>query len=60
MERVVLFTIEAWDVNCPQHIHRRLSERQTEQLQARVVELEAELERLRAQTDDDHSKGARP
>lgn len=22
-ERAILFTIEAWDVNCPQHIHRR-------------------------------------
>lgn len=60
VERVVLFTIEAWDVNCPQHIHRRLSERQAEGLQARVLELEAELERLRAQTNDDQSKGTRP
>jgi hypothetical protein len=22
VERAILFTIEAWDVNCPQHIHR--------------------------------------
>lgn len=22
-ERAILFTIEAWDVNCPQHIHKR-------------------------------------
>jgi len=27
-ERAILFTIEAWDVNCPQHIHRRFSARQ--------------------------------
>lgn len=50
-ERVILFTVEAWDVNCPQHIHRRFSERQLapviEQLQARIAELEGEVEHLR-------------
>src|SRR6201982_3745158 len=48
-ERAILFAIEAWDVNCPQHIHRRFSERQVapviEKLQARVAELEAEVAR---------------
>jgi uncharacterized small protein (DUF1192 family) len=38
-------------VNCPQHIHRRFSARQIapaiEQLQARIAELESEVERLR-------------
>ncbi len=52
VERVILFTIEAWDVNCPQHIHQRFSLRQIapmiEQLQTRIAELEAEVERLRA------------
>jgi len=52
VERVILFTVEAWDVNCPQHIHQRLSQRQVapviEQFQSRIVELEAEVERLRA------------
>src|SRR3954449_9348599 len=51
VERAILFTVEAWDVNCPQHIHRRFSERQIapmiEQFQARIAELEAEVERLR-------------
>jgi predicted pyridoxine 5'-phosphate oxidase superfamily flavin-nucleotide-binding protein len=28
VERAILFEIEAWDANCPQHIHRRYSERQ--------------------------------
>ena len=46
VERAVVFTVAAWDVNCPQHIHRRFSERQVapviERLQARVAELEAE------------------
>ncbi len=41
---VVLFEIEAWDVNCPQHIHRRFSQSQIapviEQLQSRIAELE--------------------
>lgn len=50
VERAILFTIEAWDVNCPQHIHRRFSERQVApalaRLQARIAELEAEIERL--------------
>jgi uncharacterized protein len=52
VERAILFTVEAWDVNCPQHIHRRLSQRQIapviEQLKARVAELEAEVKRLRS------------
>lgn len=47
VERAILFTIEAWDVNCPQHIHKRFSQRQLapviEQLQGRIAELEAEL-----------------
>jgi predicted pyridoxine 5'-phosphate oxidase superfamily flavin-nucleotide-binding protein len=49
-ERAILFAIEAWDVNCPQHIHRRFSERQVapvvEDLHARIAELEAEVARL--------------
>ena len=50
VERVILFTIEAWDVNCPQHIHKRFSQRQIvpviEKLQSRIAELEAELRQL--------------
>jgi len=50
-ERAILFSIEAWDINCSQHIHRRFSAGQiapvVEALNARVSELEAELERLR-------------
>jgi hypothetical protein len=46
-ERVILFTLGAWDVNCSQHIHKRFSERQItpviESLEARIRELEAEL-----------------
>ena len=47
VERVVLFEIEVWDINCPQHIHKRFPEREValviEQLQQRVQELEAQV-----------------
>jgi uncharacterized protein len=50
VERAILFTVEAWDVNCPQHIHQRYSQRQIapafEKLQARIAELQAEVKRL--------------
>lgn len=52
VERVILFEIEAWDINCPQHIHKRFPQRvvapMIEQLQKRVQELEAEVAALRA------------
>ena len=51
-ERVVLFEVTAWDVNCPQHIPRKLDledvEAGTSALIARVAELEAEVDRLKA------------
>ena len=28
VERAILFTVEAWDMNCPQHIHQRFSKRE--------------------------------
>jgi uncharacterized protein len=47
VERAILFTVEAWDMNCQQHIHKRFLERQIapviEKLEERVRELEAEL-----------------
>jgi uncharacterized protein len=53
VERAILFRIEAWDVNCPQHIHKRFSHKQVapviEQFQARVTELEAEVRRLKGE-----------
>ncbi len=52
VERAILFTVEAWDVNCQQHIHQRFTQRQIapalEQLQERIADLEAELKRLRS------------
>jgi predicted pyridoxine 5'-phosphate oxidase superfamily flavin-nucleotide-binding protein len=51
VERAILFTIEAWDINCPQHIHQRFSQRQlapvVERLENRIKELEEELADLR-------------
>jgi uncharacterized protein len=47
VERAIVFTVEAWDINCPQHIHKRFSQRQIapviEKLQERVRELEIAL-----------------
>jgi predicted pyridoxine 5'-phosphate oxidase superfamily flavin-nucleotide-binding protein len=51
-ERVILFTIEAWNENCSQHITPRLSEPEIEQLlgtvQERYAALQAENARLKA------------
>src|SRR5436305_2587970 len=51
-ERVILFTIEAWNANCSQHITARLSEPEIEGLlgtvQERTAALQAENARLRA------------
>ena len=52
VERAILVQIEAWDINCPQHIHKRFSQRQVvpviEQLQARIAELESKLKAMGA------------
>jgi predicted pyridoxine 5'-phosphate oxidase superfamily flavin-nucleotide-binding protein len=51
-ERAILFTIEAWDVNCSSHIVTRFSEAEIGEafaaVQARIAELETENARLRA------------
>jgi hypothetical protein len=50
VERAIVFTVEARDINCPQHIHQRFSQRQVQpvidQLRGRIAELEAELAKL--------------
>lgn len=50
-ERAILFDVEAWDVNCPQHIPVKLDAAEVEGLVAalrgRIEALEAENERLR-------------
>jgi predicted pyridoxine 5'-phosphate oxidase superfamily flavin-nucleotide-binding protein len=51
-ERAILFTVEAWDVNCPQHITARFTAAEVAQATARLTEriaaLEIENARLRA------------
>jgi predicted pyridoxine 5'-phosphate oxidase superfamily flavin-nucleotide-binding protein len=51
-ERAVVFSIEAWDINCRQHITPRYSEAEIapaiDRLAQRIKELEAEVERLKA------------
>jgi predicted pyridoxine 5'-phosphate oxidase superfamily flavin-nucleotide-binding protein len=51
-ERVILFEIEAWDRNCPQHIPQLVAIEDVQAavltLQERIATLEAELARVRA------------
>jgi len=48
-EQAILFTLEAWDANCPQHIPQRFEAADVAaalaQRDARIAELEARLER---------------
>ncbi len=50
-ERVIRFHVEAWDVNCPQHIKPRFTEEETQSgvqtLHDRIAELEDENVALR-------------
>lgn len=56
VEQVVLITVTAWDVNCPQHIPQKLDAAEVagviDQLRARIAELEAENQRLQAARHD--------
>ena len=56
VERAVLVDVEAYDWNCQQHITPRFSaaelEPALEPLRAKLAELQAENDRLRAQLDD--------
>ena len=60
VERAILLSVEAWDVNCPRHIHRRFPERQVapakERLRARIAELESEVERLKSRSSHDRQQ----
>jgi hypothetical protein len=50
-EQVVLFTVSAWDVNCPQHIPQRIEAADVraaiESRDLQIAALQAEVERLR-------------
>ena len=51
-EQVILFTVSAWDSNCPQHIPQRFDAADVaaalEERDKRIAALEAEIESLRA------------
>ncbi len=51
-EQVLLFTVTAWDVNCPQHIPQRFEaadvQAAIESRDSRIAALEAEIAQLRA------------
>ena len=51
VERAIIFTIEAWDVNCPQHIQQRFTREELklefDALKNRIEELETELSQLK-------------
>lgn len=52
VERAIVFEIEAWDVNCPQHIPQLFAAEDVagtvQKLQARVQQLETEIAELKA------------
>ena len=52
-EQVILFEVEAWDTNCPQHIPQKFDAADVAQAlasrDARIAELEAELAALKGQ-----------
>jgi uncharacterized protein len=54
-EQAILFSVTAWDANCPQHIPQRFEaadvSRALSARDARIAELEAQIERLRARFD---------
>ncbi len=48
LERVIVFTVDAWDANCRQHIQQRFTEEDikliTDPLENKIVELEAQID----------------
>jgi predicted pyridoxine 5'-phosphate oxidase superfamily flavin-nucleotide-binding protein len=56
-EQVILFTIAAWDTNCPQHIPQKFDAADVAAAlasrDARIAELEAELATLKNSTSPD-------
>jgi predicted pyridoxine 5'-phosphate oxidase superfamily flavin-nucleotide-binding protein len=53
VEQAILFRVDAWDVNCPQHIPQKLDAgdvaKAVGELRARIQSLEAENGRLRTE-----------
>jgi uncharacterized protein len=59
-EQAIVFTVEAWDINCPQHIPQKIDAADVaasiHKLQSRIDELEAENRRLRQLLDSTNKK----
>ena len=57
---MILFDLEAWDANCPQHIPQKINARDVDaavvKLQERIAALEAENQRLREAAPDPGGK----
>lgn len=51
-EQVIMFRVDTWDANCPQHIPQRFEAadvaRMLDERERRIAELESEIARLRA------------
>jgi predicted pyridoxine 5'-phosphate oxidase superfamily flavin-nucleotide-binding protein len=58
-ERAILLTVEAWDVNCSQHITERYTQAEVaiavSGLRDRIAALETELARVRGQAGPDRN-----
>ncbi len=56
-EQAILFDVEAWDANCPQHIPRKFDAADVgaaiKSLEERIATLEAENRRLQQQIADE-------
>jgi uncharacterized protein len=56
-EQVIVFTVSAWDANCPQHIPERMEAKDVKQVldqrDARIRELEAQLAQSLARKRND-------
>lgn len=55
-EQVLMFTVEAWDRNCPQHIPQQIDREEVEELlqqrDRRIAELEEQVRLLKGLTDE--------
>jgi uncharacterized protein len=62
--QAILFTLEAWDVNCPQHIPQKIDAADVktvlDKLNRRIAELEAENARLRTSVNQPDPATAKP